>query len=387
VKWGQKELKNLKYLKDGNYFCRKYAMIRSKYLFKSNPNEYYFDSRKIDVNNKKLLEKWMDHIKVILEKVRNLNKKIIIYVESNPIDIYDKKSQLNYKLKDINFQIKQDKIFRKKLNLPMGDQAEVLAIVQGYRSRYMCFYIPLIESILKTIEYIQIHKQEFRDFEKKLHNYILKFAYHCIEFVKSDYIEVEPNTLRWESFFNYFDLPIKVLNYDFKSIKFHGRTFENYQILKICVYVKKENSEIINELKNLGYEEFTELNTVNLIAFGLSIEIYYPCSTIEHIYFLSKYLCFYCLFLLFSHAFEYIKKIKPQIKFRNKEKWIYKNFYPVINLLFDVYGSRMPKKFVFKYYSLNSDELEVLFNHILIRSVRDIEKKMYKYFRFRGSFR
>ena len=240
---------------------------------------------------------------------------------------------------------------------------------------------------MKTIEYIQDHKEEIIDFENVLQDYILKFAYQCIEFVKSDYIEIEPNSLRWESFLNYFELPIKILDYDFKSIKFHGRTFENYQFLKICIYIEKEYSDIINKLKSLGYEEFSDENYDDFIAIGSSVEIYYPCSTIEHIYFLSKYICFYCLFILFSHSFEYLQKIKPKIKFINKEKAIYKNFLPVIDTLFDVHRDKIPKKLIFKYYTYNPDELEVIYNHFLISAIKDIEKKMYKYFRFRSSLR
>ena len=389
VKWSQKTLKNLLFLEDGIYLCRKFPKIRSKYLYTSNQNEYYFNSRKISPSAKKLLNKWMEHLKLILDKVRNLNKKIIVFdpINSNPIEIYEEKSQFNYELKSIDFQIKQYTRIKKKLNIPLENQAEVLAIVQGYRSRYMCFYIPLIESILKIIEYIQDNKNKIRDYKKILQNYILKFAYHCLEFVKSDYIEIEGNPLRWESFLNYFDLPIKVLDYDFKSIQFYGRTFDSYQLLKVCIYIEKKDHKIINELKNFGYQEFPDANYDNFIAMGNEIEIYYPCSTIEHIYFLSKYVCFYGLFLLFSHSFEYIKKLKPDIKFTNKEKFIYKNFMPVIDSLFDVHGSIIPKKLVFKYYTYDSDELEVIYNHFLISAVKDIEKKFYKYFKLRSLLR
>ncbi|MFX1443209.1 MAG: hypothetical protein ACFFHV_07330 [Promethearchaeota archaeon] len=390
IKWNQKRLKNLRYLEDEIYLCRTFSQIKSKYLYKTNPNDYYFDSRKISFNDKELLNKWINHLEIILEKVRNLNKKIIIFnpIKSNPIGIYEKKFQVNYKLKNPDYQIKQDNLIKEKINFSLVNQAEVLAIVQGYRNRYMCFYIPLIESILKTIEYIQYCRKKIRDYNNILQKYILKFAYHCIEFVKSDYIEIKPNSLRWESFFNYFQLPIKVLTYDFKSIQFHGRTFDNYQELKICIYIEKKFLKMINQLRVLGYKEFPEeIYEDNYITIGLDVEIYYPCSTIEHIYFLSKYICFYCLFLLFSHSFGYFIKAMPEKKFINKEKTLYQNFLPVINQLFDVKGTNLPKKFVFKYYTYNPDELEVIFNHFLIPAVAKIEKKMYKYFRFRSSLR
>ncbi|GAH12790.1 unnamed protein product, partial [marine sediment metagenome] len=49
------------------------------------------------------------------------------------------------------------------------------------------------------------------------------------------------------------------------------------------------------------------------------------------------------------------QKIKPKIKFTNKEKAIYNNFLPVIDTLFDVHGDKIPKKLIFKYYTYNPD--------------------------------
>jgi len=381
-------LNELEYLKDGTYFTRRYTKFKSKNLNEYKQNYYYFDSRNINYTNDLLVVKWIEHLKLLLRKIKEINKKIIIFnpINSNPIDIYENKFGGDYSLLNIPFYVEKKKIYN-KLIIPLKNQAVNVAIIQAYRKRYACFYIPLISSILKTIEYIQDNKEEIIDFENVLQDYILKFAYQCIEFVKSDYIEIEPNSLRWESFFNYFNLPIKILDYDFKSIKFHGRTFENYQILKIRIYIEKEHSDIINKLKSIGYEEFSDENYDDFIAIGSRVEIYYPCSTIEHIYFLSKYVCFYCLFLLFSHSFDHLQKIKPKIKFINKEKAIYKNFLPVINTLFDVHGDKIPKKLIFKYYTYNPDELDVIYNHFLISAVKDIEKKMYKYFRFRSSLR
>lgn len=387
-KFRPRALHNLKYLKDGIYFTRRYVKFKSKYLNDYKLNDYYLDSRDIKLTNNRLIENWIDHLKLIVRKVKDINKKIIILYpkNSNRINIYENIFEGKFHLSNIPFSVEKKRC-DKKLEIPLEKQAFNLAIIQAYRKKFACFYIPLISSILKKIEYIQENKEKIGSYEEILWNYTLKFAYACIQFVKSDYIEIEGNPLRWESFFNYFNIPIKVLTYDFKSIQFYGKTFENYQILKICIYIDKKYSDIIKKLKSLGYEEFSDENYENFIAIGLSVEIYYPCSTIEHIYFLSKYLCFYCLFLLFSHSFEYLQKIKPKIKFTNKEKAIYNNFLPVIDTLFDVHGDKIPKKLIFKYYTYNPDELEVIYNHFLIDAVKDIEKKMYKYFRFRSTLR
>jgi hypothetical protein len=376
------KFENLEYLKDGLYFTRRYKKIRSKDLKNYNQNEYYLDTRKLE---HRLIENWIDHLKVLLCK-KNMNKKVIIFnpVNSHPINIYEDDFECNYHLSNFSFSIFK-KMKHKKLEIPLESQVREVAIIQAYRKHHACFYIPLISSILKTIEYTQAHKNQVKDYEKTMQKYALKFTAACIDFVRSDYIDIMSNPLKWESFINYFKIPIKILVYDFKNIKFHGRTWENYQILKLCIYINKKYTQEINRLKNLGYKEFTDQNTNDSISIGLNLKIYYPCSTIEHIYFLSKYICFYCVFLLFSHSFDYIKKFNIIIK--DREKNIFENFLPVINSLFNIeFRNRIPQKVIFKYYTYNSDELEVIYNHFLINAVKDIEKKMYKYFRFRCSF-
>lgn len=381
-------LNNLKYLKDGTYFTRRYAKFKSKFLHQYKQNDYYLDSRNIDSTNNSLIEDWIDHLKLIIRKVKDINKKIILFnpINSNPINIYEHSFEGDYSLSNIPFSIEKKKIDN-KLEISLEDQAANMGIIQAYRSKFACFYIPLISSILKTIEYIQENKEHIKEYDRILQNYILKFAYHSIEFVKSDYVNIAGDALRWESFFNYFNIPIKIINYDFKSINFFGRTFDTYNQIKYCIFIQENNHEIINKLIKLGYIEFPDEKYDDKIALGVDHEFFFPCSTIEHIYFLSKLKCFFHLFLLFHHAFEYIQEINPQIKFIEKEKNLYKNFLPVINNLFEPHGNEITKRSVFKYYTYNPDELEVIYNHFLISAVKDIEKKMYKYFKFRSLLR
>ena len=384
VKWKKYFLSDLKFLRDGNYFCRIFTNYKSKFLQKQNLNDYYFDSRKIDFNDQALLSELIQHLILLSRKIRDLNKKIIVFypVNSNPIDIYEKNFEGEYYLRSIDFKTEKKESQDIKIEIPLEEQAESVSIIKAYRSSYMCFYIPLIESILKVIEYLQKEKDSINNYEDILYNYSRKFAYQCIEFVRSDYVEInEPNPYRWETFFKFFNIDIKILEYDFKSIKFHGRTFETCCNLKYCIFIENKFKEVIRKLKKLGYMEFPEENYDEKIAIGFDLDYFIPYCTIEQIYFVSKYICYYQTFLLFYHAFEYIKESNPSTKFTEKEQKLFKIFSPVMQLLFGIPDDdSFYNKLVFKYYTYDSNELEVIYNKFLLKHVKFIEKKMFRYF-------
>jgi len=384
VKWKRKYLTNLKFLKEGNYLCRIFTTPKSKFINKCKPNDYYFDSRKIIYNDKALVSELIQHLVLLLRKIRDLDKKIIVFypLNSNPIDIYENNFEAEYYLRSIDFKIDKKESQDIKLEIPLDEQAENVSIIKAYRSTYMCFYIPLIESILKVIENLQKEKDSTNNYKEIFYNYSRKFAYQCIEFVRSDYVEInEPNPYRWETFFKFFNIDIKILDYDFKSIKFHGRTFETCCNLKYCIFIDKKFKEVIRKLKKLGYMEFPEENYDEKIAIGLDLDYYIPYCTIEQIYFVSKYICYYQTFLLFYHAFEYIKKSNPLTKFTEKEQKLYKIFSPVMQILFGIPDdASFYNKLVFKYYTYDSNELEVIYNKFLLEQVKFIEKKMFRYF-------
>ncbi|MFX0072588.1 MAG: hypothetical protein ACFFAO_15995, partial [Candidatus Hermodarchaeota archaeon] len=383
VRWKRKKLKNLEYLNDGIYFYRVFPKLKSKYLHAYKQNDYYFDSRKIS-SNAQALSKWTRHLRLILCKVKNLNKKIIVFnpVGSHPISIYENDFEGEYNLEKCDFKLQQNNLNESKLNIPLEQQAEGLIILEAFRKRYMCFYITLIESILKKIEDLQ-QNEDIKNKKPILENHFKKFAYQCIEFVKSDYINIEGNPLRWESFFNYFDIPIKVLNYDFKSIEFEGRTFKTFNQLKYCIFIEKNEKKIIEKLKKLGYREFSRENLDDKLAIGLDFRFYFPCSTITHIYFLSKYIWAFQLLILFYHSFEYIQKIKPKLRLTEREGKLFENFLPVMNSLFNISDAEVKEKAFFKYRTPNPDELEVIYNEFLMKNVKIIEKKLFKYFLIR----
>ena len=209
--------------------------------------------------------------------------------------------------------------------------------------------------IQKAIVNIQEYSNNSDRNKEKLKDLIRKFAYNCIMYVKSDWVEIkEPNPYRWETFFKFFNLPFRIINLDFRAIKFHGRTFESLSNFKYCIYIQNKDQNYIKYLKDLGYEEFSDYNQETNVAIGLDLEIFIPCPTIEHFYFLYKYIFYYHLFLLFRHSFTYLLKTHQNIKFSEREQLLYRVFLPVMESLFSIHDDNyITNKLVFNYYSNN----------------------------------
>ena len=97
----------------------------------------------------------------------NIYKALIPLLGVAGLGLPENKFGGDYSLSNIPFYVEKKKIYN-KLIIPLKNQAVNVAIIQAYRKRHACFYIPLISSILKTIEYIQDHKEEIIDFENIL---------------------------------------------------------------------------------------------------------------------------------------------------------------------------------------------------------------------------
>ena len=132
------------------------------------------------------------------------------------------------------------------------------------------------------------------------------------------------------------------------------------------------------------YAEHTNTGDFSWLAIGIDHEIFEVCPSIEYFYFLNKYVFYYHLFYLFYYSFPYIEKTKSSVKFTEKERALYKIFLPVMESMFNIQDQRITKKLIFKYYTYNPDELEIIYNKLLLDNVRDIEKKMFNYFLIRS---
>lgn len=383
VQWEVQPLKNMRYLKEGNYFVRNLLDSFDKYgLYEE--NEYYFDSRKLDFSIEAQFEKSIEHLKFLIKKYPKIKHKIIIYYPkgSKPLTIYDQ-FQGNYTLEFLDIRPNLGKRENEKLEIALDEQKMDLSIIKSYRSTYMCLYITVIEAIQKSILDLQNKEKNegVEDYEKKLRELVTKWAYHCIMYINSDWVQIkEPSVYRWESFFIRFDIPIKMTVLDFISVKFYGNTFETWCKYRCCIFIKKEDVKQIEKLKSIGYKEYVEDNHGDYIAVGTYLETFIVCPTIEHFYFIFKYVCYYHLFLLLHHSFDYIRKIRPKAKLSERERKLYKVFFPVMQSLFGIKDEVVNDRVDFKYYTYDSRELELIYNKYLLNNVKKIEKKMFSYF-------
>ncbi|MHA1438507.1 MAG: hypothetical protein ACTSPD_13110 [Promethearchaeota archaeon] len=387
VKWKKQYMKDLKFLQNGKYFIRKFEKYKG---FEQNSlnNNYFFDSRKFNFKNDLNIDFHLENIKKIILRHSKIKYKIIFFYPegSEPINIYDP-YEGDFKLDFFEFyDYSSNANESSKLFIPIEQQRETLLIIKSYRTNYMCFYITLIEAIQKAISNIQENREKLKIYEKKLKDYIIKFANYCDLFVRSDWVEpTHSNPYRWETFFVTFNLPFKILEFKFKTIRFYNRTFDSSIQFKFCINIRKRFTEIIKILKNHGFQEFSEVESKDSVAIGLDLEIFLPCSTIEHFYFVFKYIYYYHLFLLFYYSFPYFKGENSRNRFTEKEREIYKIFLPVITSLFKINEGEMCKKLIFKYYTLDPNELEIIYNNFLVNKIKIIEKTLFNYFLIRTS--
>ena len=377
VDWKLAQVSDFKFLKKGEYLTRTFHEWNDPNISDIPSMEYLFDSRRIDFKNDAIINDSIAWLKMVIKKVPRIKYKMMIYFpeESRKINIYENLEEA-YNLDFTSILPPKSLIYDgPKIDIYLDEQKENSKIVQAYRSNYMCLYITLIEAIQEAIVKAQILKENI------LKELVRKFAFYCIMFVKSDWVETtEGNPYRWETFFQAFRLPFKILNLEFKTMKFHGRTFESTDRYRYCIFIKKNELDLIQRLKGLGYEEFKEENTKNLVAIGMDHDIYIPCPSIEHFFFVFKYICYYHAFLLFHHSFDYMKEIRPEFRLSRREESLHEMFYPVMNDLFNIKSSTITKTLVFKYYTLDSRELEIIYNNFMISRIKQVETKLFKYF-------
>lgn len=378
--WRIKSINQYIYLKDGDYFFRDFKKRKYKAINYFKNSDYIFDSRQIHFNKKLEVEETFNYLYDLVRNKKEIKYKMIIYYPDNskPLNIFGS-SKIPFELElhkikpPINLITKESALF-----FDLEKQMENISIINAFRSKYMCFYITLIDVIHQKIIKLQENKNKS---VKTLKEYIKRFGYYCIQFVKSDWVKLNhSNPYRWETFIQFFRLPFKIINLEFKSLNFHGRTFNTLGKYKFCIYINNESKNVISNLKKIGYIEFEDMNDKYFTAIGLDQEIFLPCPSIEYFYFIYKYIFYFQLFLLLHHSFDYIKNTYSDIRLSQKERMIFEIFYPVINEFFAISKKTVPQILVFKYYTLNPDELEIIYNNLMINHVRFIETKMMKYF-------
>jgi len=382
VDWKVTRINGFKYLNENDYIIRTFQEWNDPNIGDIPRMDYLFDSRRIDFNNDAIVSKSIGWLKKAIKKVPRIKYKMMIYFpeKSKKLNIYENLEE-NYNLGFASIDPPKNLIYSgPKFDINIEEQEKNLKIVQAYRSNYMCLYITLIEAIQEAIVKAQ-------NLNEKVHKELVrKFAFYCIMFVRSDWVELtKGNPYRWETFFQAFKLPFKILNLEFNTIRFHGRTFESIARYRYCIFVKKKEVALIQKLKHLGYKEFKEESTKDLVAIGMDHKIYIPCPSIEHFFFIFKYICYYHAFLLFHHSFEYMREVRPEFRFSRKEKMLHEVFYPILSNLFNIKYGSISKTLVFKYYTLDSRELEIHYNSFMISKIKYIETKLFNYFMLKHS--
>jgi hypothetical protein len=324
----------------------------------------------------------LPELKKVIQDNDKIKKKIIVYYpkESLPLEIYGKDWSESYDLDDwVNNIHKKNNNKKPNIQYPLRNQRLDLSIMGKYRNSYMCFYITLIESLQKRIYDLQKSYSEKN--ETLIKYYTEKFAYYCHIYVYSDWVEIyRPNPLRWETFFKLFNIPIEIITFKFKSLKFYGNVFDAWIKLKVSIPIKKQCDTSIEGFNQNGLKVLSDSN--EYFSIGLDTDIFLPCPSIEYFYFVAKYIYFYYLFLLFNYTFEYFEK-ELGLGFSKKEQDLYQIFTPVLRDLFsmDLNNNRL----IFKYYTYNQSELELIYNKFLLKKIKNIEKKLFKYFLMKSS--
>jgi len=378
--WIKKKLDKTSYIaREKEYFVRKCLKIENVEYPIRNNRGYNFDSRFLDFNDDSIKGRIIKYLKEMFKKYPS---NIIIFkpINSEPLNIYEPLDKISF-LEDFKeeqtmnyFQKKNKEIF--PIDIPLIDQIEGIGIFKNFKEKHACAFITIIEAIHDIITNLQAKDKKING--DLLEEYIKKFVFYCELFIHSDWMDTSSlNFLKWESFFSVFKVPIKIYKLKIKSIKFIGKTFITLNNIQFGLSVSSQQE--INFLKNFGYYELKDLEIKGQKIVGLDFEFMLPCPSIEYYYFIAKYILYYHLFLLFYNSFEIINKDKKNLVFTQKERLIFKEFLPIIKDFFEIDDKKVSKKLAFKYYAINFEELEILYNYLLMKKIKNLEKTLARY--------
>lgn len=381
IKWKERESEGLTCLKEKILLKRMFFLDKELQRTNQNKDGFFFDSRTI--NDKNIVIKKLNRLKKAINSNDLLRQKIIILNPKNSerLNIYEKHPE-TYHLD--SFQLDHAFLNTKEISIPINRQKANLKIIKAYRDRFMCLYITLIESIHKEIvdlqEELKSKNNANTDIKRdKLTQLIRRFCFYCEMFTTSDWIEIkEANPYRWETFFHLLDIPIRTTMKKIGKVKFTGRTFETCIYFNYRIQVDSIFDDEIEDLKKLGYNVFKSENPSKK-SIGKNLEIFVPAPSIEHYFFIGKYLIYYHLFKLLHDASDLIKRMFPSMVLTKKDLNLYELFYEPMKSLFDIKTDILEDKLYFQYYTTNADELEAIYNELVFTNATIIEKKLFAY--------
>lgn len=374
IKWEKKNLKNLNYLQDNDYYVRNFHYINDKLINNSNKNQPLIDTRNLNKDKNGKIELIAERFINIISKFPRIKEKIILSlpnkfpsIKLHFIDnIFERE-----KLEEKSFDTQIKKIDKKqdKIVIKLNEQEDAIELIKKYREKYMCVYITLIETIQKELSYLEKYKSKIDNSDEICSNILEAFKKYSVLFAEEAWTE-DSITVRK-------GIVIKTGKLYYSSVIFQEGLFlikanQEYWAL----FDKKKFPGLLNFLLKLGYEEMGIDKKTNLNRVGSKLTFEFPFSNVEQLFFLCKYIFMANLFHLLFLINSFFKVNGDLIKLDKKRDNLSEIFLPIVKPLFNINQVKTVKKITFAFPDANKDEINIIFHRFLFFNGRKVEQKL-----------
>lgn len=374
IKWEKKNLKNLNYLQDNDYYVRNFHYINDKLINNSNKNQPLIDTRNLNKDKSGKLELTAERFINIISKFPRIKEKIIFSLPNKFPSI--KLHFINNifereKFEEKSFDTKIKKIDKKqeKIVIKLKEQEDAIELIKKYREKNMCVYITLIETIQKELSYLEKYKSKIDNYEEIYSEILEAFEKYSIMFAEEAWTE-DSITVRK-------GIIIKTGKLYYSSIIFK----EDYFLIKgsqeyWTLFDMKEFPGLLDFLLKLGYEEMGIDRKANLNRVGSKLTIEFLFSNVEQLFFLCKYIFMANLFHLLFIINLFFKINGDLTKLDEKRDNLTEIFLPILKPLFNINQVKPAKKITFSFPDANKDEMNIIFHRFLFFNSRIVEQKL-----------
>ncbi len=374
IKWEKKNLKNLSYLQDNDYYVRNFHYINDKLINNSNKNQPLIDTRNLNKDKSGKIELIAEKFINIISKFPRIKEKIIFSLpnKSPSIKLHfidniferEKLEEKSFDTRNKKVDIKNDKIVIK-----LKEQEDAIEIIKNYREKYVCVYITLIETIQKELSYLEKYKSKIDNYEEIYSDILEAFKKYSILFAEEAWTEDSITVQK--------GIAIKTGKLYYSSVVFKEEFFfikgtQEYWVL----FDKKKFPGLLDFLLKLGYEEMgiDKKNDLNRVGSKLTIE--FPISNVEQLFFLCKYIFMANLFHLLFLINSFFKVNGDLVKLEKKRDNLSEIFLPILRPLFNINQVKPVKKITFAFLDVNKDEINIIFHRFLFFNSRKVEQKL-----------
>lgn len=374
IRWGKKNLTNLKFLANNEYYVRKFHYFDDPLLDNLKKNEPLIDTRNIDKDNLEMLNTITKKIKEIIVKFPEMREKIILIAADSvtPLKLHFIDNILEKAEQEVKETTNEKVISSEsndKLSVFFKAQEEGIDVISKYRKNFMCVYITLLETIQKEMTYLQ-------DYKFKIDNYMDLFL-ETLDAFKTYSIMFAEEAWTEDSIPVQKGIEIKTGKLYYSSITYKQNYFliEGYQEYW-ALFNKEEFPELEDFLIRSGYESMGTDEETNLNKVGMKLELEFSFTTIEQIFFLCKYVFLANLFHMLFLIKNFFKLEGDINKIAIKNDNLSELFLPALKPLFNIEKVEPVKKMTFAYIDAAGDELNIIFNKYLFANAREIEQKL-----------